>query len=298
MDQPLLVFMKVAELQSFSKSAKKLHMTQPAVSQHVHALEQRMGTKLLDRTSKYVRLNRAGEIVYHHGRQILDTYARMQNLVDELVFEGKGEVSIGASYTFGEYILPQLIASLRHQYPLITPRITIANTHKIAEMIDSQVLDLGIVEGHFKHESLLVEHLAKDKMYVVVSGQHRFANKGQIKLSDLQDETWILREHGSGTREAADYMFTNYSFLPKDIMEFGSTQIIKESVEAGIGISLLSHWSVSKELALGTLKLLMISGEPIIRDFLIVRKDTEFHTKASELFLQILRENKSLIFSY
>ncbi|HHY73439.1 MAG TPA: LysR family transcriptional regulator [Bacillus bacterium] len=296
MDYQLLVFIKVAELQNFSRAAKELHMSQPAVSQHIQALEQRMGTTLLERTNKYVRLNKAGEIVYHTGIEILQAYTRMNNLVNDLVFIGKGEVSIGASYTFGEYILPHIIAQLRQEFPLIIPKIVIGNTHNIAEMIDLKQLDVGIVEGHFKQDRIKIEPFADDKMFVVISTNHRLANKMEILLSDLQNETWILRETGSGTREAAETMFSNFKFTPKEIMEFGSTQIIKESVEAGVGISLLSHWAVRKEVNLGSLKLLKVNGNPIIRKFSIIRKKTEFHTKASELFLEILQKNKALTF--
>lgn len=295
MDQQLLVFLKVAEVGNFSRAAVELHMTQPAVSQHIQALEQRMGTKLLERTNKYVRLNRAGEIVYHHGKEIFQTYQRMNELVNDLVFLGKGEVSIGASYTFGEYILPRIIAQLRSQYPLIIPKITIANTLNIAEMVALQQLDIGIIEGHFKQETLIIEPFDEDKMFVIVSANHRLSHKTQIQLSDLQEDTWILREVGSGTREAAETMFTTYDFSPKEIMEFGSTQIIKESVEAGVGISLLSHWSVRKEANFGSLNLLKVNGNPIIRKFSIIRKKTEFHTKASEIFIEIVRMHKALI---
>lgn len=294
MDQQLFVFIKVAELQNFSRVANELHMTQPAVSQHIQALEQRMGTKLLERTNKYVRLNKAGEIVYHHGKEILHAYNRMYGLVNELVFTGIGELSIGASYTFGEYILPRIIADFHREYPLIIPKITIANTQSISKLIDQHQLDVGIVEGHFKQDTLIIEPLAEDYMFVIVSANHPFANKEQIQLNDLQDETWILREEGSGTREAAETMFSSYQFTPKEIMEFGSTQIIKESVEANIGISLISKWAIEKEVNLGRIKTLKVNGKPIMRNFSILRKKTKFHTKASELFLNILRMNKTL----
>ncbi len=296
MDQQLLVFLKVAEVQNFSRAAIELHMTQPAVSQHIQALEQRMGTKLLERTNKFVRLNKAGEIVYHHSKEIFHTYQKMNGLVNELVFIGKGEVSIGASYTFGEYILPHIIAQLRNEYPLIIPKITIANTHNIAEMVAHQQLDIGIVEGHFKQETLKNEPLANDNMFIIISANHRLSKMTHIHLSELLEETWILREVGSGTREATEKMFNCYDFTPKEIMEFGSTQIIKESVEAGVGISLLSHWAVKKEVKLGSLRLLKVDGKPVIRKFSIIRKNTEFHTKASELFLETLRRSKALKF--
>ncbi|MEW9673151.1 LysR family transcriptional regulator [Ammoniphilus sp. 3BR4] len=294
MDQSLLVFISVAEKQNFSRAAEELHMTQPAVSQYIQALERTIGTRLLERTNKYVRLNKAGEIVYHHAKEITSLYSRMQGLVDDLLYENKGDLSIGASYTFGEYILPHIIAYLRQEYPLIKPNITIGNTKKIAELILAHQLDVGIVEGDFKHEDLSIEPFSEDHMFVIVSAHHPYAHLKEIQLSELTDETWIVRELGSGTREATEKMFSEFHFFPKDIMEFGSTQIIKESVEAGLGITLLSHWAVKKEDSLGSLKLLKINGNPIIRQFSIVKKDTEFHTKATKVFLEILWKNKDL----
>lgn len=294
MDQSLLVFVTVVEKENFTRAAEELHMTQPAVSQYIQALERMVGTKLLERNNKYVRLNKAGKIVYHHAKEILGLYTRMQCLVDDLMHTASGNLSIGASYTYGEYILPHIIAHLREQYPLIKPTITIGNTKEIAELVAGHQLDVGIVEGDFKHERLHIEPLAEDLMFIITSANHRFTNRKDIQISELCEETWIVREEGSGTREATEKMFAKFRFYPHNIMEFGSTQIIKESVEAGLGITLLSHWAVRKEISLGTLKALKINGFPVSRRFSLITQATPFHTKATEVFLEILRKNEAL----
>ncbi len=136
MDQQLLVFATVAEKSNFSRAAEELHMTQPAVSQYIRTFEQQIGTRLMERTNKYVRLNKAGEIVYHHAKEILGLYSRMQYLVDDLMHKAEGRLSIGASYTFGEYVLPGIIAALEQRFPNIEATATIGNTEKIAGMLD------------------------------------------------------------------------------------------------------------------------------------------------------------------
>ncbi|BCJ85704.1 LysR family transcriptional regulator [Effusibacillus dendaii] len=294
MDQSLLVFVTVAEKENFTRAAEELHMTQPAVSQYIQTLERMVGAKLLERSNKYVRLNKAGEIVYHHAKEILGLYTRMQCLVDDLLHTASGNLSIGASYTYGEYVLPHIIAHLREQYPLIKPTITIGNTREIAKLVASHQLDIGIVEGDFKHEKLYIESFAEDHMFVIISANHRYANRKELRISELCEETWIVREEGSGTREATEKMFAKFQFQPHSIMEFGSTQIIKESVEAGLGITLLSHWAVRKEISLGTLKALKINGIPVSRKFSLIMQATQFHTKATEVFLDILRKNEAL----
>lgn len=294
MDQYLQVFMTVAEKQNFSRAAEELHMTQPAVSQYIQALEGKIGTKLLERTNKYVRLNKAGVIVYHHAKEILGLYTKMQSLVDDLTNHASGPLTIGASYTFGEYVLPHVIAKMQDQYPDIRPTIAIGNTAEIAELVTTHQLDVGIVEGHFANRKLAVEPFANDSMFIVASKNHVLVQKdSEVNESDLESETWIVRENGSGTREALEMMFQKYGITPIKRMEFGSTQLIKESVEAGLGLSLLSYWAIQKDLQLGTLKVIHLKGLPFTREFSIVT-NTSFQTKALQVFLKILRNDKKL----
>lgn len=290
MDQYLEVFMKVVEKENFTKAANELHMTQPAVSQHIRTLERLVGTRLLERNNKHVRMNKAGEIVYHHAKEILALYTRMQDLVDDLAGSASGPIAIGASYTFGEYILPHIIAKLKKEYPLIKPSIIIHNTKEIIDLVNSYQLDIGIVEGYFNDPQLHSEVVSEDQMVIVASPSHPLLKKnGDLPLSALADETWILREEGSGTRQAADHFFEMHPFTPKAIMEFGSTQVIKESVEAGLGISLLSKWTIVKELTNGYIGMIRVEGLPFKREFTIVTRSV-YQTKALNTFIETLKE--------
>ncbi|EKN66748.1 transcriptional regulator [Neobacillus bataviensis LMG 21833] len=290
MDQHLEVFIKVVEKENFSKAAEELHMTQPAVSQYIRALEETIGTRLLERSNKFVRLNKAGEIVYHHAKEIVALYTKMHYLVDDLTNNASGPIAIGASYTFGEYILPHIIARMQLQSPLISPTIKIHNTKEIIDLVSSYQLDIGVIEGVFKDDSLNAEIVSEDKMVIVAAPHHHLLKKkNEIDFSELAGETWILREKGSGTREAADNLFQLNEFAPGKIMEFGSTQLIKESVEAGLGISLVSRWALDKELANGYLGEVQVRGLPFKRNFSILTRSL-FQTKALKVFIETLRE--------
>ncbi|MBI0579241.1 LysR family transcriptional regulator [Neobacillus cucumis] len=290
MDQHLEVFIKVVEKENFSKAAEDLHMTQPAVSQYIRTLEESVGARLLERSNKYVRLNKAGEIVYHHAKEILALYTKMQSLVDDLTNKASGQISIGASYTFGEYILPHIISRMQWQYPLIRPSIKIQNTKEVIELVRMHQLDIGIIEGFLKDDHLSSEVISEDKMVVVASPTHHLLSKlGEKRISDLVDETWILREEGSGTREAAENFFRLHNFTPKKIMEFGSTQVIKESVEAGLGISLLSRWAIEKEIVHSYIRIIHIEGLPFKRNFSLITQSA-YQTKALKTFIEIVRE--------
>ena len=295
MDQRLEVFLKVIEKKNFSKAAKELNMTQPAVSQYIRSLENATGVKLLERTNKYVRLNKAGEIVYHHAIEIKELYAKMNHLLDDLTNKASGSIAIGASYTFGEYLLPRIIAEAKERYPDIKPTVTIGNTTTIAGLVLGHQLDVGIVEGHFKevHE-LKTEPFAEDRMVVVASADHPLSKRQMsIPIEELIEETWILRETGSGTREASENVFKQYSIAPPAIMHFSSTQPIKAMVEAGIGISLLSEWAIQKELRYGDLKIVDVVELPYTRDFSIVTR-SPFQTKALSVFIEMLKNHKAL----
>lgn len=289
MDQQLQVFVTVVERENFSRAAEELHMTQPAVSHYIQTLERQFGTRLLERSNKFVQLNKAGEIVYHHAKEILNLYKKMHYLVDDLTAKATGYLPIGASYTFGEYVLPHIIAAMHDRYPLIRPAITIGNTKEIAELVKSHQVEVGIIEGELADESILVEPFAVDEMVIFASRQHHLAHTKPTR-KQLSEETRIIREKGSGTRTAVDHLFRKLNLAPKNVLEFGSTQLIKESVEAGVGISMLSSWAIRKELQIGTLHVLSVEGLPFKREFSLVTAKTPFQTKALELFLQFVRE--------
>ncbi|WP_217587107.1 LysR family transcriptional regulator [Lentibacillus saliphilus] len=296
MDQHLNVFITVAEKQNFSRAAEELHMTQPAVSQYIRVLEENMGTRLLERTNKYVRLNKAGEIVYHHGKEIIGLYEKMQNLVDDLANKATGSLSIGASYTFGEYVLPKIIAEMQEVYPGIKPEITIGNTADISEQVMTRRLDVGIVEGHFKKEQHMeVEAFANDDMVIIASPRHPLAHHGgNITGAVLEHETWILRELGSGTRSSAEAVFERLNITPSNTIHFSSTQSIKEAVEAGLGISLLSQWAIQKDIRNGDLVCLDVAELPFTRQFSIVTA-SPFQTKALQSFIDLVKGHQRTV---
>lgn len=291
MDRHLEVFIKVVEKENFSRAGEELHMSQPAVSQYIKDLEEFLGTRLLERSNRYVYLNKAGEIVYRYAREILALYRKMQISLNDLTNHPHGPISIGASYTFGEYILPRVIANLRKNYPLILPSVKIANTKQIVELVAGHQIDIGIIEGSFHNEKLYSKVIALDEMYVVASSTHPLTSysKREISIKDLADEVWILREEGSGTREASEKLFATYNITPIQFMEFGSTQLIKKSVKEGLGISLLSKWALESEEKDGLLCKIPVKELPFTRTFSIVT-DTLYQTKTLQTFIETLLE--------
>src|SRR5690625_258256 len=150
-------------------------------------------------------------------------------------------------------------------------------------------MGIGIVRRQFSDQELIEEPFAEDMMVVVASPDHHLARQvEEVKIEDLAKETWIVRESGSGTREVTDKLFSEFKLAPTKFMYFSSTQPIKESVEAGLGISLLSEWAIQKELRYGALKIINVKGIPLTRNFSIVT-NSPYRTKAMEVFIEVLR---------
>jgi DNA-binding transcriptional LysR family regulator len=290
MDQRLAAFVEVVEQKGFSRAASTLHMTQPAVSQQIRALERDLGARLLERSNRYLHLTAAGEIVYEHARQILELEERMRRYVSDLTQAASGSLAIGASYTIGEYLLPHALAAFRRRHPLVTPTVTIANTQRIAELVVARRLEAGLVEGDVFLPQAQARPLFEDRLTIVAPPEHRLAGSRDIALSELARETWIVREEGSGTRAASDSFFANYALSSVSRLEFGSTQMIKEAVLAGMGVSLLSRWATRREVAQGALVELAAPGTPCVRQFSVLTLRSRFQTRALEVFLRLLDE--------
>lgn len=159
-------------------------------------------------------------------------------------------------------------------------------------MILKHEADIGIVEGDYHDDKLQIEAFAEDEMLVMVPRDGRYDHLQEMPLAELADETWIVREAGSGTREATERMFASCAVRPRHIVEFGSTQLIKESVEAGLGVTLLSRWVVRKEVQLGTLHMIIPNDKPITRQFSWITQKTPYHTKVVEVFLDLLHHKR------
>lgn len=291
MDELLRTFLMIADRHSFTKAAAELHLTQSAVSREIQVLEKKYGVSLFERSNRFVRLTKAGELLYQHAKEIVIQYEVLERLMDDLTHAARGVLSIGSGYTFGEYLLPRAIHEFMIRYPDIVPKITIKNSRRIVAQVQRHELDLGIIEGTLETSGLVAKPFVIDELVGIVSPAHPFAARSDIPLQELQDVTWILRERGSGTREVTDRLFETTAFSPRTTMEFGSSQVIKEAVEAGLGISLISKWAIRKELQYGILHTFSLTGMRVTRELYYVLPNSTFQTRATDLFVQFLEES-------
>ena len=287
-DRRLKVFHTVAKLLSFTKAAEALHMTQPAVTFQVRQLEEYFNTRLFDRTHNKVNLTQAGERVAEFAERIFDLYSEMENSVRDLTGEISGALTIGASTTIAEYMLPALLGEFKNRYPEINLRLKVSNTEGIVSMVEHNVIDLGVVEAPVSNKNLIVEVCHDDQLVVVTPPGHELAKRsGKVKAKDLLKHPFVSREEGSGTRDVVTQYLVDEKIAPTDLdvcLELGSPEAIKGAVEAGMGVTIMSRSIIGKELKLKTLAAVQLDP-PLARPFSFVRQRQKFRVTVMEELL-------------
>ena len=291
-DHKLKVFCTVAETKSFSKTSEIIHLTQPAVSLQIQALEEMYETKLFDRSSSKVTLTPAGEVLYKYAKDILALYVSAEKVIGEMTGLVKGSIAIGAGSTIGNYLLPSVISDFRKAHPKIKVNLFVANMQRVIELLNAGNISLGLVEGDVKRQKMVVEKLISDELLVIVPTHHPWSKRKDVSVAELIDEPFILREAGSGTRQTIEKFFARHGITPQNMkvsMVLGSTQAIKEAVENGLGVSIISRWSARKELRFGTLHTLNFKEEKMVRNFSLLTHRNSVSSHAVEEFLSYLK---------
>ncbi len=286
----LKVFVTVVDQQNFSKAAEELFISQPAVSVHIRNLENELGCKLINRTSKQLILTQAGEILYRNAKQMLKLYDDAKIQINDLKSGITGTLKIGASFTIGEYILPRVLAEYVEQYPNVNVEVSIANTEEVLQAVKGGI-DLGLVEGQVTLPELKKQSFVEDEMVIIVPVDHHLAKQRVISNTDiLQDQTWILREVGSGTRAFSETLIQDLNLRVKRTYVFSSSQGVKESVITGLGIALVSSFIVHKEVEKGELIPLRIKGRKIVRKLFYVQRRDMTTSKVIAAFVEKIKE--------
>ncbi|XID95231.1 LysR family transcriptional regulator [Paenibacillaceae bacterium WGS1546] len=270
----LHIFYTVAERGSFSAAALALHMTQPAVTMQVQALEERFGTKLLNRTTKRLELTEAGHRLLPQARKAVELMRDTDEMMMQYAEDLKGRLQFAASLTMGEYVLPRLLGPFLRKFPELSIDMKVMNTTEIIDAVAHQGLDFGIIEAPCDVPGLDAEPVMDDELLLIAPADHPFAAKEQVTLEEAIREPLVLREKGSGTRQIMEDELLRHGVTEdrlRVVSEFGSTGAVKSAVEAGLGLSLLSIWTIKHELALGLLKPVRIAGVAFGRQFYSVK---------------------------
>jgi DNA-binding transcriptional LysR family regulator len=287
----LAAFCAVVEKKSFSQAAERLGVTQPAVSLQIRALEKRLGVQLVDRSGRRVEPTEAGQRLYRNAQRVL---AAEEQLLDELVEGGRisGRLELGASTGPGGSVVPIVLAELARAHPDLSIALTVADTHRIVELVADRALELGVVGFARRHRSVVFEPLFRDEVVLACPPGHRFAGK-TVSLEQLREETLILMQEGAGVREAIEDELREAGVRLRDFdvrLELGLQESVRTAVEAGFGVTFISRSAIEAALAAGTLSEARVKGLQPSRDIFLARATGRTLTRAAQAFLDLARE--------
>jgi DNA-binding transcriptional LysR family regulator len=291
----LEVFCKVVELKSFTRAAEAVFLSQPTVSEHIRSLEETAGTKLIDRLGREVVPTQAGLILYRYAQQLLQLQREAVQALHQYRGRLAGHLCLGASTIPGTYILPVLIGTFKASYPDIQLTLRIANSRLTAQEVLSGDLELGVVGARWNEGGLEWEKIFADELVLAIYPEHPWAGRASVSLAELQQEPFILRERFSGTRGVMAQILEEQGFDPGElrvVAEMGSTEAVRQSIKARIGISILSRRAVAEDIDRGTLIALPLAGIEMHRPFYLITRKNREHSPLCTVFLQHLRTGK------
>jgi LysR family transcriptional regulator, transcriptional activator of the cysJI operon len=270
----LKVFRTVAKELNFRKASELLRLSQPAVSQQVHALEEELRVALFDRSGSRVRLTAAGAVLLKYAQRLANLSVEALEAIGKLQEGSTGELHLGASTTVAQYILPRMLGAFKKLYPRIAISVISGNTERIVKALLDDEIVLGIIEGPVSSREVHKQRFLGDRMVLIIPRKHAWARKKIILLDDLADAPLLLRERGSGSRHVVELALKRAGLrINRSLaMELDSTEAIVAGVEAGLGIGFVSEWAIVKELRVGTLSTVAVEGLEIRRDLTFIRR--------------------------
>jgi DNA-binding transcriptional LysR family regulator len=272
-DFRLEVFYTVAKRLSFTKAAAELFITQPAVTKHIHELEDQYKAKLFERKGNHIALTNAGELLLHHAEKVFELYRNIEFDINALNKRKEGLLRLGASTTIAQYIVAPLLARFRNKFPDVQLSLVTGNTEQVEKYLLSKEIEMGIIEGYSKNPEISYHEFLKDEIVLVCSSKHPLANRNSLNADELKDIRFVMREQGSGTLEVIDHALKkagiNHSELKVEI-RLGNTESIKSYLLNAPCMAFLSVHAIIDEVKRGELKIIDVAHLSIGRSFYLI----------------------------
>lgn len=286
----LRVFIEVAQQGSMIRAATSLHLTAPAVSMQIKEIEAQVGLPLFDRIGRQVSLSTAGEYFLVHARQLLAALKDAENSMARFKRLEQGALTIGIVST-AKYFVPALLARFHEGHPGVELRMRVAgNREQLITLMRAGEVDLTIMGRPPKEIATRAEPFAAHPLVFVCPAKHPLLGAGPVPVGALEGLPFIVREPGSGTRDAMEVFFSERRFVPRITMDMASNESIKQAVIAGMGLSFLSLHTVGLEVRSGLLGVLEIEGAPVMRTWNVVRLQSKVLSPAAEAFRYFILE--------
>lgn len=284
----LEVFLAAAKYENLSKAADSLAMSQSAASSALKDLEQQFDIQLFDRIGKRLQINELGRLMRPKAESLLVQAQELEQLFRQ--HEQVGNLTIGATMTIGNYLCAGLMARYMEEQPQARLSLDVANTEEIAQKVEKFELDIGLIEGELTHSELDIIPWCEDELVVFCSPDHPYAKKNVLTEQDLLAAQWIIRESGSGTRQAFDRAMLGLLSELNILLEFQHNEAIKRAVDANLGIGCLSKITVEDSFVRGSLVPLTIPDRPWKRQFYFILHQQKYRTAGINHWMELCRQ--------
>ncbi len=267
----LQVFVEAAQTLSFARAAERLHLTPAGVSFQIKQIEDQSGFALFERVGKKVALTDAGTLLLSYAKQVLQSLHDADQAMMALKGLSGGRVTIGLVST-AKYIVPHLLTRFQANYPAISIELKDGNRRWIIEALVKGEIDLAIMGQPPEGADVLAEPFAPHPSIIVASPSHPLAGMSDLPASVLAEESFVVREEGSGTRALMDRFFEGVGISPRIAMTTSSNETIKQAVMAGMGLALISRHTIGLEFGLGMMTILAVKGLPLMRSWYVAHR--------------------------
>ena len=290
----LKVFEAVARHLSFRRAAEELHLSQPAVSMQIKQLESNVDLPLFDHVGKKVFLTEAGCEMFHYSRAIAGLLNEADEVIEQLKGARRGKLALSVASTVN-YFAPALLGTFCQRFPDITISLDVTNRETLLRQLSENEADLVIMGQPPEGDELEAGAFMDNPLVVIAPPGHPLAGKKNIPMKRLQDETFLVRERGSGTRGATERFFSKHGIQLNTGMEISSNEAIKQSVQAGLGLGLLSRDTLEMELELNKLVVLDVVGFPIVRHWYVMHRRAKRLPPVAQAFKRFLLEEANTL---
>lgn len=291
----LRVFEAAARHRSFTRAAEELFLTQPSVSMQVKQLSKVVGMPLFEQVGKRIYLTEAGEELLLTCRDIFERLAQFEMTVANLQGLKQGQLRLTV-VTTAKYIIPRLLGVFCQRYPGIDVALHVTNHEGLEDRLNQNLDDLYILSKLPENFEVAHHQFLDNPLVVLASSQHPLANEKNIAIDHLNNEPFIMREPGSGTRKAVKKMFEEHGVKVKVRLELGSNEAIKQAIAGGLGISVISRHVLALEGSTRKLKILDVQGFPIERYWYVIHpKNKQLSVVAEEFLKYLVEEGKQVV---
>jgi DNA-binding transcriptional LysR family regulator len=288
----LRTFQEIVRLGSFSEVAKKLGISQPAVTFQIQKLEQELGARLIDRSQRTITLTPAGQRLLKFAESVGAEREILQHDLEQLQDKVTGELRIAASTIPGEYLLPTLLAKFKHRYPAVKIRVDVSDSLMVISQVSDSTYDIGFCGIAPEGKDTTSFKIASDEIVLIVPPGHPFVSKRTVKPEELTGESFIFREPTSGTQQNLEKLLEKAGLNIKEWtpnLVLGSTQSVVAAVAADAGVAFVSNLAIKQCTAQGVVRQVNVRGLQLRRDFFCVYRQERIISRLLEVFIDFIR---------